>query len=335
MQMTTAQITQMMNVNTNVSSSSSKGTVDNTFEGLMQDKVNAEAKGINTENVVLTEEEALALLEQEQTEEDENAEQPDLLGELAIAQDVLQMLKDKLLAPVEQETQETKTDAIVLIASEAEGQNTDKVASLTGIENGEAQTENNVLKAQTVTEAKTSEIKTSDAKSSETSSEFQGMLNSQVDTHNTNVQNVQKTENVPQTSQTMSTEYVSEIKDEIANKILSGVKEFEIELNPSDLGKLTIKATYEDGQAMISIICTEKDTLGILSKSATDLANIIELRSGNATQIVIDEPRSDYLDNNADSPNERNDQTHEQNSNEKIEIEEAESFLHQLRLGLM
>ncbi len=170
---------------------------------------------------------------------------------------------------------------------------------------------------------------------------------SNLDMQNTNTQNIGiilnnvNTNNVSSefatqniVNHSMSAEYVSEINYQIANNIAMGNNDFTIQLSPENLGELTIKASFEDGKSIVSIICNDLKTLEIVQKSADDLALIMQNKTGNQTQVVVESPRSDYLDNQNEHKQDGNNQNHQNENQAKDEKENPQDFLQQLRLGL-
>ncbi len=139
-------------------------------------------------------------------------------------------------------------------------------------------------------------------------------------------------------TEVLNSSYLNELGTQIAEKLDQGNNMFEIELQPQYLGKLTIKATYESGRAIISIVCTDSDTMNALTKSAGELAAIIESRSGSETQVVVDKPAADYLQQNEQQgQNQRQSRERERKGDEdKIgAYGDSASFAQQLRLGLV
>ncbi len=129
---------------------------------------------------------------------------------------------------------------------------------------------------------------------------------------------------------------VEDLGDYILEKLNAGKTEFEVNLAPRELGEITIKATMQAGEAVISIICKESETLALLSKSATDLAVIVENKLGSETQVVVESKAADYLEqqNSQNQNNQSENRSPEKQQNEKSEYAEQNDFLQQLRLGL-
>ncbi len=131
-------------------------------------------------------------------------------------------------------------------------------------------------------------------------------------------------------------ELPEKVTDTMLAKLVEGVKEFEIHIEPVNLGKIAVKVLYEGNQATISIICSEKRAMDALSQNAREIGNIIERNLGGETTIIVEKQESDYLNQTRDE-NEQADQNGKQQKEEKNknhEGEDAEQFLQKLRLGL-
>lgn len=132
------------------------------------------------------------------------------------------------------------------------------------------------------------------------------------------------------------TEYMEQLKASIADSLASGRQEFEIQLNPANLGKLVIKASYEAGKAVISIVCSETRTMEAMSHQARELAAMVEDRTGNQTVVVVEHPAGDYLEQQADQQGKQQEShpDRQQKEENKSSFHESFDFLQQLRLGL-
>lgn len=149
---------------------------------------------------------------------------------------------------------------------------------------------------------------------------------------------------VPQTTQKASVDMTSlrsgiqNLAQTMADHMKAGKNEFEIWLEPANLGKMAIKVAYESGRAMISIMCTNEKTMELISQNAKQLGNILQQHTGDETVVVIDHPESDYLQQKMNQEQQSGQQQEEQDNKDKQEQKqdsEHESFLQQLRLGLM
>lgn len=132
-------------------------------------------------------------------------------------------------------------------------------------------------------------------------------------------------------------ELPAKLTDQIITKMSEGVQEFEIHIEPANLGKIAVKILYQDGQATVSILCSEKKALDVVGRNAGEIGQVIEKNLGGTTTIIVDKQESDYL-NQARDENQKNGQEAEQeqqkNKGKDSDAEDAEQFLQKLRLGL-
>ncbi len=125
---------------------------------------------------------------------------------------------------------------------------------------------------------------------------------------------------------------LSQVHEEILSNIAQGKDDFEIQLAPRNLGELAIQVSYEGGKAVLSIVCSDPETMQLLAGSSGELATIIESRTGTQTQVVVDHPPQDYTQQHQEKDGNANQQgQEEQKKNSKSETND---FLQQLRLGI-
>lgn len=142
-----------------------------------------------------------------------------------------------------------------------------------------------------------------------------------------------------ETVTTVHVEQPEELPEKVTNQLLSklaeGVKEFEIHIEPANLGKLAIKVLYEGSQATISIVCSEKRALDVLGQNAREIGNIIERNLGEETTIIVEKQETDYLNQTRDENEQAGQEQQKQKENGKNQDnEDAGDFLQKLRLGL-
>lgn len=127
------------------------------------------------------------------------------------------------------------------------------------------------------------------------------------------------------------------LPEEIPIRLQAGEKEFTVQMEPEHLGKLMIKASYQDGKAVVSIICTNEKTLELLSNRAGDLGSLMEKSLGMPAEVYLDKTEQNYLNLAQDGRNGRRDDQEEKENKEGKHREKSESpdFLQQLRLGLV
>ena len=129
---------------------------------------------------------------------------------------------------------------------------------------------------------------------------------------------------------------IQKLAESMNKQMAGGRTEFEIWLEPANLGKLAIKVAYESGRAMISITCLNEKTMELISQNAKNLGNILEQHTGTDTVVVIDQPETDYLKQKADQQSQNSYSGEEQQKKQEEDSDEdSRSFLQQLRLGLM
>lgn len=133
-----------------------------------------------------------------------------------------------------------------------------------------------------------------------------------------------------------------EIPEKLLNQLLvkttAGVKEFEIQLEPYDLGKIIIKAAFGKEHTSISIMCTEQKTMELMAKNARELGAIMEENLGTPTTIVVEDKETGYLEQqnqNNEGGNANQNQDESKKQGEKDQEKEGMDFLQQLRLGLI
>lgn len=142
-----------------------------------------------------------------------------------------------------------------------------------------------------------------------------------------------------ETVATVHVEQPEELPEKVTNQLLSklveGVNEFEIHIEPANLGKLAIKVLYEGSQATISIVCSEKRALDVLGQNAREIGNIIERNLGEETTIIVEKQETDYLNQTRDENEQAGQEQQKQKENGKNQDnEDAGDFLQKLRLGL-
>ncbi len=148
---------------------------------------------------------------------------------------------------------------------------------------------------------------------------------------------VEKPETIARVYVEQPEELPEKVTDTMLSKLVEGVKEFEIHIEPVNLGKIAVKVLYEGNQATISIVCSEKRAMDALSQNAREIGNIIDRNLGGETTIIVEKQETDYLNQTRDE-NEQADQNAKQEKKDKNQDqdgEDAEQFLQKLRLGLV
>lgn len=132
---------------------------------------------------------------------------------------------------------------------------------------------------------------------------------------------------------TTSASLVDDVGEALAQKFPQSNGTLTIELEPASLGRLTIKVLYEDGKATVSILSNNPKTLELLNARATELASILEERTGQET-IIYTQP-SEQEPPFEERQGEERQGNREPGERERREENEQNSFAQQLRLGLI
>ena len=106
----------------------------------------------------------------------------------------------------------------------------------------------------------------------------------------------------------------------------------EVQLEPANLGRITIEMVQHDGKLGLVIYAESAKTTSLLAQHAGNLGALLEDRSGQVVQIQVQQqeqqPQPQY-----DGHNQQN-QQQEQEQHPQQSKAEQDSFLGQLRLGL-
>lgn len=131
-------------------------------------------------------------------------------------------------------------------------------------------------------------------------------------------------------------ELPEKVTDQLLSKLTEGVREFEIHIEPVNLGKIAVKVLYAGSQATISIICSEKRAMEALSQNAKEIGNIINRNLGGETTIIVEKQETDYLNQTRDENEQsnQNQQKQKEENGKDQNKDDAEQFLQKLRLGL-
>lgn len=147
---------------------------------------------------------------------------------------------------------------------------------------------------------------------------------------------VQKSEQIP--LKTSESQLPQDLGKTLADRFSGTGRELIVELEPANLGKLTIRMVYEAGRAAVSIMASNPKTLELLNEKAAEIASILEEKTGEETIIYTQAPEQESQEENPDQG--RNGQGYEGRQENRHEAgqenrHEAESFAQQLRLGLV
>ncbi len=134
-------------------------------------------------------------------------------------------------------------------------------------------------------------------------------------------------------------EILEQLPEDLAKQLIQDQKEVTIQLEPEYLGKLIIKASFDAGKAVVSILCSNERTLALLSSHAGEIGSIMESNMGTRTDIVLDKAPNGHLDQQQQQEDSQaGEQAREEQRQRQQEGHSRQSqsrdFLAQLRLGL-
>lgn len=145
---------------------------------------------------------------------------------------------------------------------------------------------------------------------------------------------IQRTEEVP--LKTTVQNLPEDLGKTLAAKTFEQGKTLTVELEPVSLGKLTIKLVYEGERAALSIMASNPKTLELLNQKASEIAAILEEKTGQETVIYThqaEQGREEFEENqNSHSGQDGQEDRQQERHQEK---HQTESFAQQLRLGLV
>ena len=130
------------------------------------------------------------------------------------------------------------------------------------------------------------------------------------------------------------------VVDNLADKIIMrSNNEFDLQLNPKELGKIHINVVFENGETKVSILCTTQQAMDALAGNTDKLAALLENRTGNTTFVQVSNEENQLYNQNYQQQeqdgrnNGRNSDAEKRNKNTKTE--NSVDFLEQMRLGLI
>ncbi len=118
-------------------------------------------------------------------------------------------------------------------------------------------------------------------------------------------------------------------------KLSEGRQEFDLELNPRELGKVNIKMIFENGKAQLIMSASNSKAHHLLSMQADALRGILEDNTGLDSTITLKQAETDSNQFDRDNFQEQsNSQQNQRQQQEKKDYTGDISFMDRLRLGL-
>ena len=128
-----------------------------------------------------------------------------------------------------------------------------------------------------------------------------------------------------------------DVAEFLSNKAELQHGEIKIELEPRNLGQITVKVNYSGGKANIVITAENPKTLHLLQTGAEDMGRILEQKTGELTKIEVQEEQhapSFQQQGQSNSENKEEAERRQREQQERAQQDNAEGFLQRMRLGL-
>lgn len=141
---------------------------------------------------------------------------------------------------------------------------------------------------------------------------------------------------VSETAAPVETTQTEPVEDQIANKLTEtlsfGETRVELQLTPENLGKVTIELTQkEDGSLHIALRAENSQTRSLLERDMSGLQSLLSRTTQQEVQVDVSQPQEQQQQQNYDGHQQQQHQQQEQRENRQ----RSETFLNQLRLGLL
>ena len=134
-----------------------------------------------------------------------------------------------------------------------------------------------------------------------------------------------------ETIRTTRQELPADVGKTIANRMPQKNGEITIELEPASLGRIIVRVTYDADRASVALMSANPRTLEILSRDAGSIAGMLEEKTGQETVVYIPQQEA-YPE---ESGRERGSEGREQKQQKDRKKQQSESFIQQVRLGLV
>lgn len=129
--------------------------------------------------------------------------------------------------------------------------------------------------------------------------------------------------------QTISSEkLVTEVAKNITIKT-DGKNEYELQLDPENLGKIKVKLLFEDGKLSVSLLCNNSKTANLLSEGISNLGQAIQ--QNTKSEVTVNVREENYLNDNQHQQNKQNNSNQQ---HQKEQQKEDTQFEDKMKLGL-
>ena len=132
---------------------------------------------------------------------------------------------------------------------------------------------------------------------------------------------------------TQSPNVEQDLQDIIKYNLKADGDKVEIQLNPSNLGKITIELVQKDGSMSVLVTAENSKTLSLLAQHAGGIETMMQERLSQPVHVFIEQQQQQQFNDNQNHNNQQN-QNNQNNENNKPSKDEQQNFIDQLRLGL-
>lgn len=141
-------------------------------------------------------------------------------------------------------------------------------------------------------------------------------------------------ETIPHVTVRQEADFPDAIGKALNTAVRTGKDEFEIRLEPENLGRISIKISASENQTVITLSCSQEKTLHLLTQNAREIGAIMETNLGTAPQILVEKQAADYLEQEKRQEG-RQPKEERQQQQQKHRDDDPEDFLQRLRVGMM
>lgn len=135
-----------------------------------------------------------------------------------------------------------------------------------------------------------------------------------------------------QTLDTQSPDMEEKLKDIIKYNIKNVGDKVEIQLNPHNLGKITIELVEKDGLTSVLMTAENHKTMSLLAQHAGSIETLMQDKLAQPVHVYVEQQPQQYDDANRQQ---RQQQQNNQQNSQSQSKDEQQSFVDQLRLGLI
>ncbi|MEG0895736.1 MAG: flagellar hook-length control protein FliK, partial [Oscillospiraceae bacterium] len=108
-----------------------------------------------------------------------------------------------------------------------------------------------------------------------------------------------------------------QVAEAIKTNLSEGKKEFEIQLMPENLGKISVKLVLENGALSVEMKAVNPKTQSLLAENSAEIKSILENASLKAVDVPQQQTPQDYVQQQNKNQQQQNQQQQQKNNQEK------------------